>query len=247
VTIQALSAVLGGTQSLHTNSRDEALSLPTEASVRIALRTQQLIAHESGVAETIDPLGGSWCVEALTSGIERQAREYIDRIDRMGGVIPAVDSGYIQKEIQDARTGTSCRSSGRSRLSWGERLRRAGRKPTTSSRSIPGSKRNSASVWRPSGNGVTALRSGPPWARSSPPAGEGERHGTDPFRGSRLRDARRDLRRDALRLRHPPGESDRLRSASTPVPSTRNGGGPGGTNCTLRPASENETIRKRVI
>jgi methylmalonyl-CoA mutase N-terminal domain/subunit len=70
--------------------------------VRIALRTQQLIAHESGVAETVDPLGGSWCVEALTSGIERQAREYIARIDRMGGVIPAVDSGYIQKEIQDA-------------------------------------------------------------------------------------------------------------------------------------------------
>jgi methylmalonyl-CoA mutase N-terminal domain/subunit len=102
VTIQALSAVLGGTQSLHTNSRDEALSLPTEESVRIALRTQQLIAHESGVAETIDPFGGSWCVEALTSGLERQAEEYIRRIDRMGGVIPAVDAGYIQKEIQDA-------------------------------------------------------------------------------------------------------------------------------------------------
>jgi methylmalonyl-CoA mutase N-terminal domain/subunit len=102
VTIQALSAVLGGTQSLHTNSRDEALSLPTEESVRIALRTQQLIAHESGVAETIDPFGGSWCVEALTSGLERQAEEYIRRIDRMGGVIPAVDAGYIQREIQDA-------------------------------------------------------------------------------------------------------------------------------------------------
>jgi methylmalonyl-CoA mutase N-terminal domain/subunit len=102
VTIQALSAVLGGTQSLHTNSRDEALSLPTEESVRIALRTQQLIAHESGVADTVDPLGGSWCVEALTSAIERQAREYIERIDRMGGVVSAVDSGYIQKEIQDA-------------------------------------------------------------------------------------------------------------------------------------------------
>ncbi|MBI5905871.1 MAG: methylmalonyl-CoA mutase family protein [Deltaproteobacteria bacterium] len=102
VTIQALSAVLGGTQSLHTNSRDEALSLPTEESVRIALRTQQLIAHESGVSETIDPFGGSWCVEALTTGLERQAEEYIRRIDRMGGVIQAVDAGYIQKEIQDA-------------------------------------------------------------------------------------------------------------------------------------------------
>jgi methylmalonyl-CoA mutase N-terminal domain/subunit len=102
VTIQALAAVLGGTQSLHTNSRDEALSLPTEESVRIALRTQQLIAHESGVADTVDPLGGSYAVEALTTALERQAAEYIARIDRMGGVIPAVDSGYIQKEIQDA-------------------------------------------------------------------------------------------------------------------------------------------------
>jgi len=102
VTLQALAAVLGGTQSLHTNSRDEALSLPTEESVRIALRTQQVIAHESGVADTIDPLGGSWCVEAMTSGLEAQAREYIDRIDRMGGVVKAIDRGYIQKEIQDA-------------------------------------------------------------------------------------------------------------------------------------------------
>ncbi|GAB4363135.1 MAG: methylmalonyl-CoA mutase family protein [Deltaproteobacteria bacterium] len=102
VTLQALAAVLGGTQSLHTNSRDEALSLPTEESVRIALRTQQVIAHESGVADTIDPLGGSWCVEAMTSALEAQAQEYIDRIDRMGGVVKAIDRGYIQKEIQDA-------------------------------------------------------------------------------------------------------------------------------------------------
>jgi len=102
VTLQALSAVLGGTQSLHTNSRDEALSLPTEESVRIALRTQQLIAHESGVADTVDPLGGSFCVEALTSSLERQAQEYIRRIDRMGGVIAAIDAGFIQREIQDA-------------------------------------------------------------------------------------------------------------------------------------------------
>ncbi|MBI5419331.1 MAG: methylmalonyl-CoA mutase family protein [Deltaproteobacteria bacterium] len=102
VTIQALSAVLGGTQSLHTNSRDEALSLPTEDSVRIALRTQQVIAHESGAADTIDPLGGSYCIEALTSALERKATEYIEKIDRMGGVIRAIDAGYVQKEIQDA-------------------------------------------------------------------------------------------------------------------------------------------------
>lgn len=102
VTLQALSAVLGGTQSLHTNSRDEALSLPTEESVRIALRTQQVIAHESGVADTVDPLGGSYLIEAATSALERQAQAYIAKIDGMGGVVSAIDRGYIQKEIQDA-------------------------------------------------------------------------------------------------------------------------------------------------
>ena len=102
VTVQALAAVLGGTQSLHTNSRDEALSLPTEDSVRIALRTQQILAHESGVGDTVDPLGGSYCVEAMTSRLEREAEEYIAKIDRMGGVVNAIDRGYVQKEIQDA-------------------------------------------------------------------------------------------------------------------------------------------------
>ncbi len=102
VTIQALAAVLGGAQSLHTNSRDEALSLPSEESVRIALRTQQILAHESGVAGAIDPLGGSWCVEALTNSLEKRAAEYIRRIDRMGGAVAAIDSGYIQGEIREA-------------------------------------------------------------------------------------------------------------------------------------------------
>ena len=102
VTIQALAAVLGGTQSLHTNSRDEALCLPTEDSVRIALRTQQIIAYESGVADTVDPLAGSYAVEALTDEIERRAQEYLNKIDDMGGVIKAIETGYIQKEIADA-------------------------------------------------------------------------------------------------------------------------------------------------
>ena len=102
VTVQALAAVLGGTQSLHTNSRDEALSLPTEDSVRIALRTQQILAHENGVGDTVDPLGGAYCVEAMTTQLERQAEEYIAKIDRMGGVVHAIDRGYVQKEIQDA-------------------------------------------------------------------------------------------------------------------------------------------------
>ena len=102
VTLQALAAVMGGTQSLHTNSRDEALSLPTEGSVRIALRTQQIIAHESGVANTIDPLGGSYCVEHLTDEIERQAEDYMERIDQMGGALRAIETGLIQREIQES-------------------------------------------------------------------------------------------------------------------------------------------------
>ena len=102
VTVQALAAILGGTQSLHTNSRDEAMALPSEDSVRIALRTQQILAHESGVAETADPLGGSYYVESLTDEIEQKAMEYIERIDRMGGVAKAIEKGYLQKEIQDS-------------------------------------------------------------------------------------------------------------------------------------------------
>jgi methylmalonyl-CoA mutase, N-terminal domain len=102
VTIQTLAAVLGGTQSLHTNSRDEALGLPTEASVRVALRTQQIVAHESGVASTMDPLAGSYYVESLTDAIEQEARNSIDRIDGMGGMVAAIEQGYVQMEIQQA-------------------------------------------------------------------------------------------------------------------------------------------------
>ena len=98
---QALAAVLGGTQSLHTNGKDEALSLPTEQSVRTALRTQQILAHESGVADTIDPLAGSYYVESLTDEVEAEARAIIDGIDDRGGMLRAVDAGYIQQEIQD--------------------------------------------------------------------------------------------------------------------------------------------------
>lgn len=102
VTIQALAAVLGGTQSLHTNSRDEALALPTEESVRIALRTQQIIAFESGVSNTIDPLAGSYFVETLTDQIEKEAENYISKIDSLGGMIAAIEAGYVQMEIQNA-------------------------------------------------------------------------------------------------------------------------------------------------
>jgi methylmalonyl-CoA mutase N-terminal domain/subunit len=100
--LQALAAVLGGTQSLHTNSFDEALALPTENSARIALRTQQIIAYESGVPQTIDPLGGSYYVESLTDEIEKRARQYLDKIDALGGMLKAIEQGYIQQEIQNA-------------------------------------------------------------------------------------------------------------------------------------------------
>lgn len=102
VTIQALAAVLGGCQSLHTNSFDEALALPTEKAVQVALRTQQIIAHESGVPDTVDPLGGSYYVEWLTSQIEKEATGYIDEIDKMGGALKAIEKGYIQKEIANS-------------------------------------------------------------------------------------------------------------------------------------------------
>ncbi len=102
VAIQALAAVLGGTQSLHTNSRDEALALPTEKSVQIALRTQQIIAYESGVINTVDPLAGSYYVESLTDKIEKEAVAYIEKIEEMGGMVEAIEQGYVQKEIQDS-------------------------------------------------------------------------------------------------------------------------------------------------
>jgi len=102
VTLQALAAVLGGTQSLHTNSRDEALALPSEESAQIALRTQQVIAHESGAADTVDPLGGSYFIESLTNQIEEKVGEYLQKIENLGGMLEAIEKGFIQKEIQES-------------------------------------------------------------------------------------------------------------------------------------------------
>src|SRR5262249_32481454 len=99
-TLQALAAVLGGAQSLHTNAYDEALALPTAESATLALRTQQVIAHESGVADLVDALGGGWAVEALTDEIERRARSYIEKIDELGGMVAAVEAGFPQREIE---------------------------------------------------------------------------------------------------------------------------------------------------
>ena len=101
-TLEALAAVLGGTQSLHTNALDEALGLPTEETAELALRTQQVIAFESGVAATVDPLGGSWAIEALTDQIEAEALEWIEQVDRLGGAVPAIRAGFVQARIQEA-------------------------------------------------------------------------------------------------------------------------------------------------
>ncbi len=101
-TLEALAAVLGGTQSLHTNSRDEALALPSEESVRVALRTQQVIAHESGIADAVDPLAGSYLIEKLTDEMEARAEDYIKKIDDMGGAVAAIEQGFMQREIQDS-------------------------------------------------------------------------------------------------------------------------------------------------
>jgi methylmalonyl-CoA mutase, N-terminal domain len=100
--LEALAAVLGGCQSLHTNSKDEALALPTPASAVLALRTQQIIAHESGIAQVVDPCGGSYYVESLTDKIEQEVHEYLDKIEKMGGATAAIETGYIQKEIQES-------------------------------------------------------------------------------------------------------------------------------------------------
>jgi len=102
VTLQALAAVLGGTQSLHTNSRDEALALPSEESAQIALRTQQVIAYESGVAATVDPVGGSYFIESLTKQVEEKVVEYLKKIEELGGMLAAIEKGFIQKEIQES-------------------------------------------------------------------------------------------------------------------------------------------------
>jgi methylmalonyl-CoA mutase, N-terminal domain len=102
VALQALAAVLGGAQSLHTNSRDEALALPSQESVRIALRTQQIIAYETGVADTVDPLAGSYALEQLTDALEEQAEAYLAAIDDMGGMPAAIEGGYVQREIQES-------------------------------------------------------------------------------------------------------------------------------------------------
>jgi methylmalonyl-CoA mutase N-terminal domain/subunit len=116
VAIQALAAVLGGAQSLHTNSKDEALSIPTAEAARLALRTQQILAYESGVTNTVDPVGGSYAIEALTDEVERRTMEFLDKIDGLGGMLPAIESGWVQSQIQEAAYQYQCSIENRERI-----------------------------------------------------------------------------------------------------------------------------------
>ena len=159
--IEALAAVLGGTQSLHTNSFDEALALPTEDAVRIALRTQQVIAHETGVVSSIDPLGGSYHVEALTNELERQAYEYFEQIERLGGVVAAIKENFFQKEIAEASFRYQAEVEARQRIIVGVNryeleTEAAARDPEDRSRARG---RSRSSACRGSGRGAIPLRS----------------------------------------------------------------------------------------
>ena len=159
-TIEALAGVLGGAQSLHTNSYDEALALPTEDAVRIALRTQQIVAHESGVASTADPLGGSYFVEALTDELEAQAYEYFRRIDELGGMVDAVKQSYPQREIADAAFELQSKIDHGERVVVGvNRTSTTTRRPCRSSASTPRWSASRSTACRPRVRGATAPRS----------------------------------------------------------------------------------------
>ncbi len=157
VTIQALAAVLGGTQSLHTNSRDEALGLPTQAAATVALRTQQILANESGVTDVIDPLGGSWAVEAMTDEIEARAEEYLRKIDEMGGMVAAISAGFVQREIQEAAYAWQKQVEERERVVVGVNAFRSDDVPLTVTKVDPAIEERQVERLR----GLRARRSGP--------------------------------------------------------------------------------------
>ena len=168
--IEALAGVLGGTQSLHTNSYDEALALPTEAAARVALRTQQIIAHETGVTNTIDPLGGAYFVEALTDRLEREAYDYFSRIDELGGMVEAVKQNFPQREIADAAFALQCEYDSRERILVGVNdYVDAGDAEIPTLRIDPGSSASSADGWRRCARGATAPRCRGPWSRCARP------------------------------------------------------------------------------
>ena len=172
-TVQALAAVLGGAQSLHTNARDEALALPTEASARLALRTQQILAHESGVTETPDPLAGSYFVESLTTELERAAAAYLDEIDAMGGTLAAIEGGFQQRQIQESayrvqQADRAWRPDRRGRQPVPRRWGGGGRRQRSSG-SIPRASVARSSGFGGSGRSATPLPGVPRWTGSRPP------------------------------------------------------------------------------
>ena len=182
-TIEALAGVLGGTQSLHTNSYDEALALPTEEAVTIALRTQQVIAHETGVASTVDPLGGSYFVEALTDEMERAAYEYFNKIDELGGMVEAVKRNYPQREIADAAFNAAAGDRrGRTRRRRRQPLRRRGRRGDPHAAHRPARWRASSSdACRRRAQSATAPPSRPRWRRLREDAAHAERNLMEPL------------------------------------------------------------------
>ena len=203
--VEALAAVLGGCQSLHTNSFDEALALPTEHAVKIALRTQQVLAHETGVASTIDPLGGSYFVEDLTNRLEAEAYEYFDRIRRLGGVVPAIKENFFQREIAEASFRYQ------SELEAGKRVI-VGRQPLPGARRAadrdpqdrPGAR---GQAGRPGAVAAGAARRGRGRRRPRPAEGRRGPRGPQPDAGHRRRLARvcdhgRDVRRAPRGLGH---------------------------------------------
>ena len=161
-TIQALAAVLGGTQSLHTNSRDEALALPTVESARLALRTQQIIAHEAGVTETPDPLAGSWFVESLTDQLEAAANAYLDEIDAMGGTLAAIEAGFQQRQIQESAYRVQ------REIERGDRVV-VGRQPVPRRRARASARRSSGSTRK--GSGARSRASAASVPSATPPPG----------------------------------------------------------------------------
>ena len=201
--IEALAAVLGGTQSLHTNSFDEALALPTENAVRLALRTQQVIAHEIGAVNTIDPLGGSYYVEHLTNELERQAYEYFDRIEKLGGVIPAIEENFMQREIAEASYRYQSEVEAKQRIDRRRqplraRGRAADRDPPHRPRARAAADRARPGTARPPrlGRGRAGARAAQGRRRPRRPQPDGADHG----RLTRLRDDGRDVRRPPRRL-----------------------------------------------
>ena len=217
--LQALAAVLGGTQSLHTNSLDEALALPTEEAVTIALRTQQIIAHETGVANTADPLGGSYFVEKLTNDIEAEALEYFRKIDAMGGMVPAIERGFPQREIQEAAFRFQKAVERKEKII-------VGRQRATSWRRSRCPSSTSTSRWREE---QTASVAAAARSRATTPGveraleglkdaarGHGQRHAAHPGGLPRLRDARRDVRRPARGVRRVRGGPGLLTTPMTP-------------------------------